>query len=301
MDKVLVTGGSGFVGKNLQEVKPNWTYLSSKDCDLTDKDAVRELFEYHKPDAIVHLAGRVGGIKDNAANQATFFYLNTLINTNVIHQAHLAGVDRVLSSLSTCAFPDEVRSYPFSEIDFMSGPPAVTNLSYGMTKRMLHVASMSYRKQFGRNYSTFCPSNIYGPHDDFESEKSHFVPAMIRKIANADDGDTLEFWGTGRPLRQQMYVGDLAKLIPILLDWHWSTSPLIVAPHENYEIREIIKICLQVLEKDVNISFNGELGGQFRKDGSNEALLELVEGFEFTKLKDGLLKTYEWYEKNKTC
>ena len=143
MNRVLVTGGSGFLGRRLQKHKPRWTYISSKDCDLTKSNKVRELIGDLEPRAIVHLAGRVGGIKDNTEHQAEYFYKNVMINSNLIHEAHLLGVKRILSSLSTCAFPDKVRKYPFTEEQFFEGAPAKTNFSYGFSKRMLHVQSKS--------------------------------------------------------------------------------------------------------------------------------------------------------------
>lgn len=296
--KIIVTGGTGFLGKNLQKQFPNWIYLSSKDCDLKDAKQVFSLFMDERPDAVLHLAGRVGGIKDNAENQARFFYENTLINTNVIHEAHRANIDRILSSLSTCAFPNTLDFYPFSEEALFDGPPAPTNFSYGMTKRMLHVASVSYRKQYNRNYSTFSPSNIYGPYDYFESEKSHFVPSLVSRIVKAQNGDVLEFWGSGGPKRQQLFVEDLVKIIPILLEKHNSALPIIVAPHENLNIEEMIKISLKLIKKDVSIIFNNKLDGQFRKDGSNKKLLNIIKDFKFTSFEEGLLKTIKWYKDN---
>ena len=114
--KVLVTGGSGFLGRRIQKRDPGWIYASSEGCDLTDPIACYDFFRALKPDAIIHLAGRVGGIKDNTTKQAEFYYQNVMINTNVIHQAHRCGIKRVLSSLSTCCFPDKVERYPFREI-----------------------------------------------------------------------------------------------------------------------------------------------------------------------------------------
>ena len=124
MDNVLVTGGTGFLGTRLRRVEPNWTYLSSGDCNLLDFKDTLEFFSSHKPSAILHLAARVGGIKDNANNQAEYFFQNTVMNTNVIHISSILGISRVLSSLSTCAFPDVVGTYPFSEDQFFNGPPA---------------------------------------------------------------------------------------------------------------------------------------------------------------------------------
>lgn len=296
--KVLVTGGSGFVGKRLKNINPDWIYVSSKQYDLKNKEECHNMLEEYKPDVILHLASKVGGIKENSLKQAEFYYNNTMINTNILECARQHNVERVLSALSTCAFPDVVKKYPLVEEDLLSGPPAITNFSYGYTKRALHIQSVSYRKQYGLNFSTFCPSNVYGPQDNFDSESSHFVPALVRKLSMAKNGDELEFWGTGRPLRQQLYVDDLVKIIPILLEDHNSSIPLIVCPNENLSIADMIDIGLKKVNKNVKISFNNMLDGQYRKDGSNKKLLDLLGDFDFTSFEDGFLKTYKWYEEN---
>jgi GDP-L-fucose synthase len=295
---VLVTGGSGFLGKSLQKAQPSWTYLSSKQCDLTNQKQTFEYFQDNKPKAVLHLAARVGGIRDNMKNQGEFYYQNTMINTNVLEASRAAGVKRVLSSLSTCAFPDRLWYYPFHEEDLFSGPPAVTNFSYGMTKRALHSQSLAYRQQYKLNYSTFSPSNIYGPGDHFGKEGSHFVAALVYKIANASDGDRLKFWGTGLPLRQQLYVDDLCGIIPVLLEKHNTSEPIIVAPNENLTILEMVKTLAEQSNKKIRVSFSGETSGQFRKDGSNVKLKSLLGNYNFTTFKEGVMKTYEWYLKN---
>ena len=296
---VLVTGGSGFVGTRLKKQNPNWTFLSSRDCDLTDYSSVHDMFISEKPDAILHLASKVGGIKENSTKQAEFYDTNTYINTNVLKAAHNAGINRVLSCLSTCAYPDVVSTYPFVEEDILSGPPAKTNFTYGYTKRALLVQTNAYRQQYGVNYSTFCPSNIYGPNDNFNLDSSHFVPAMIRKVHEAKEGDTVEFWGTGSPLRQQLYVDDLIGIIPFLLKSHNTDVPIIISPDQNLSIKEMVEIFLNNIEKNVKIVFNDKLDGQYRKDGSNKKFKELYGDFEFTKFENGVLKTYEWYKKSK--
>ena len=298
VNKILVTGGTGFLGRRLKLYKPNWIYLSSSDCNLLNYHDVKDYLEELKPSAIVHLAARVGGIKDNIQNQADFYLQNTLINTNLIHAAHVTGINRVLSSLSTCAFPNKVDKYPFKENQLFNGPPVDTNFAYGMTKRMLHVSSISYRKQYGRNYSTFCPSNIYGPQDHFNKEASHFVAALVHKIAIANDGATVKLWGTGCPMRQQLYVDDLCRIIPLLLEKHNSDVPLIVAPYENLTIREMSESLIKQIDKCVKIEFNGKMDGQFRKDGDNSELINLVGDFKFTSFKKGIKKTFNWYLEN---
>ena len=294
--KVLVTGGSGFLGKGLQKVMPEWKYLSSKDLDLRDAEWCRDWFETYKPDAIIHLASRVGGIKDNIEHPAEFFQKNILMNSNLLEIAYRSGVKRVLSSLSTCAFPDVLHEYPFTERDILMGPPAESNLSYGFAKRALYVQSIAYRKQYGVNYSCFAPSNIYGPGDDFDPRTSHFAPSLVHRIYNSEKGDTLKFWGTGEPKRQQLFVDDLARIIPMLLDRHNSDEPIIVAPEENLSIRVLIYNALSILRQDREVEFTGEMEGQMRKDGSNKKLIKLIGSFEFTPFIDGIKKTYDWYE-----
>jgi GDP-L-fucose synthase len=295
---ILVTGGSGFLGRRLKKHQPDWTYLSSKDCDLTNSKACMELISDLKPEAIVHLAGRVGGIKDNIKNQGVFFFENTMINTNVIHSAYKSGVKRVLSSLSTCVFPDRLPCYPFEEEQLFDGPPTKTNFSYGMAKRSLHVQSCAYRNQYNLNYSTFCPSNLYGPEDHFGKENSHYVASLIHKVAIAKSGDTIDLWGTGIPLRQQLYVDDLCKIIPDLLEKHNTSIPLIVAPNENLSILDMARILVKKSDKNVIISFDGKVDGQFRKDGDNEKFLKLMGGFQFTPFEKGVFATYKWYLNN---
>lgn len=297
---VLVTGGSGFVGTRLKLLKPEWIYTSSRDYNLLDTREVEEMYRRHKPTAVVHLAGRVGGIKDNALNQVGFFEDNVLMNINVVRGAFNAGVPRLLAALSTCAFPNEVTEYPFSENTLYDGPPAQTNFSYGYSKRLLHTLVQAYREQYGVKYSTFSPSNIYGPGDHFDSENSHFIPALISKVSRLANDEVLNLWGTGRPLRQQMYVDDLCEIIPLLLDKHYGPKPLIVAPDENLSIDEMTRILISNLNINIKVSYNKELDGQYRKDGSNKELLKVIGDYQFTTFKEGIEKTYNWYQRKKT-
>ncbi|HIJ11534.1 TPA: NAD-dependent epimerase/dehydratase family protein [Candidatus Woesearchaeota archaeon] len=296
-DNVLVTGGTGFVGKNLKKIRPNWVYASSRDYNLVDTAECARMYADIKPTAVIHLAGLVGGIKENNSYPADFLYKNISINTNVLHQAYEAGVTRVLSCLPTCAFPADQKAYPFDEKSLLHGIPEETNLPFAYAKRCLYIQSNSYRKQHGLNYSCFTSSNLYGPEDNFDSEKSHFVAALVEKLGNCNHGDQLEFWGTGKPMRQQLYVDDLVKAIPFLLQHHNTDCPLIVSPDENLSILRMIEIGLKICKKDVKITFNNELEGQHRKDGSNRMFLELVGGYKFTSFEEGFKKTYDWYKR----
>jgi len=295
--KVLVTGGTGFLGKHLQKIQPDWIYANSEVCDLTSFEETFKFFSFVKPDAIVHLAACVGGIKANQENQAVFFDKNIMMNTNVIRAAHLCNVERVISSLSTCAFPDKIESYPFDENLFFNGPPPITNFSYGYAKRALHVQTCAYRNQYNRNYSTFCPSNLYGPEDNFDLETSHFVAALVRKIYERDrQTNEVEMWGTGMPKRQHLFVEDMAVIIPKLLAHHNTDVPIIVAPDENLSILESCNMLSKSINEHVNFRFNNRLDGQFRKDGSNFKVKKLLgKNYRFTSFGVGVKKTYEWY------
>lgn len=292
--KVIVTGGTGFVGTRLQRIRPDWIYIGSSDVNLFSKHQTYDYISREKPDAVIHLAALVGGIKDNANRPAEFFEHNAVMNMNVVDACRRAGVPRLLAALSTCAYPNEVSSYPFNESNFLDGPPAETNMAYGFTKRMLWVHINSLRKQYGLDYSCFSPSNLYGPEDNFDLETSHFVAAAIRKIH--ESGGDVEFWGTGKPLRQQLFVDDLCRAIPLLLDRHHTADPLIVAPQENLSIESMVNTISSIIGKEVNILFNGNLDGQYRKDGSNAEFLKLCPEFEFTPFERGVAETCSWYK-----
>ncbi len=298
-EKVLVTGGSGFVGKRLRLLKPDWVYMSSDDCDLMNMKDIKNYLNKIKPEAIIHLAARVGGIKEASENQSDFFYKNSLININLIHAAYQANIKRVLSCLSTCCFPSVNETYPMVEEDLMVGEPEEINECYSYAKRNLYIQSKWYSREYGLNYNTFTPSNIYGPDNVFDLNKGHLISSMIRKFTEANPGSELTFWGTGKPLRQHIYVDDLAKIIVLLLEKHNTNHPIIVAPNENLSIKEIIDVCNKISGKNMKISFNNYLDGQYRKDGSNKRLLDIVGDFNFTSFEEGLEKTYSWYQKNK--
>jgi len=293
MDNIVVTGGSGFLGRRLQKYYPNWRYLSSKDYDLSVYSKAQQAVD--GADTVLHLAGRVGGIKDNAENQADYFDENILMNTNIVKACKKKKVKRLLCALSTCAWPDTLPYYPFAEEQILDGAPSKTNLSYSFAKRALYIQTISYREQYGLDYNCFAPCNLYGPEADFDSDKSHFIAAMIDKINKVKPGEEVEFWGTGWPIRQHLYVDDLVAVMPELIRVHKSQAPLIIAPSESFSIREIIDTFLKVSGKKVKIDFNGQYDGQYRKDGSNYRFRRLFPKFEFTSLKDGLKLTQTWY------
>lgn len=293
MSRILVTGGTGLVGKHLKEILPDAFYLGSKDCDLTDIKKVRWMISSYTPDIVIHLAARVGGIQDNLKYPADYFDDNILINTNIVKVCKEYDVKRFIGILSTCIYPSVVDNYPMTEEDLFIGPPPPSNFSYGYAKRCLAVQIDAYNKQFGTKYNYLIPCNLYGDYDNLHNEnKMHFITALLNKIRNSKD-NSLHLLGTGKPLRQFMYAGDLAKIIKLVIENN-ITESFNVAPDFNYSIDEMARVALNVTNKDYNIIYDRpELDGQYRKDVSNKKLLKLFPDFKFTQLKEGLKKVYD--------
>lgn len=290
--RILVTGGSGLVGKYLQKILPDAFYMSTKDGDLTDIKFVRWMISSHTPDVVIHLAAKVGGIKDNIAKPVDYFEDNILMNTNILKVSHEYKVKQFIGVLSTCIYPDTVKKYPMKEEDMFLGPPTPTNFSYGYAKRCLAVQIDAYNEQYGTKYNYLIPCNLYGEFDNFENEnKMHFITALLHKIRNAKD-NKIELLGTGKPLRQFMYAGDFANIIKLVID-NKITENFNVAPNFNYSIKEMAELAVQTINPKLEINFsNPELDGQYRKDVDNDKMIKLLPDFKFTGLEEGILKTY---------
>jgi GDP-L-fucose synthase len=298
--KIVVTGGSGQMGKSLKEIMPDATYLSSKDYNLTVEREVVKLYYDLQPDVVVHLGAKVGGIIDNINKPAEYFTDNILMNTNLINYAHRNNISRFIGILSTCIFPDKVDVYPMKEEMLHLGPPTPTNFSYGYAKRSMAVQIDAYNKQYGTKYIYLIPSNLYGEYDKY-GDNSHFVAALIKKIiiAKRENKNVLNLFGSGTPIRQFLYAGDFAKIIKSCVD-NDITESFNVATPENYSIDEIAKIALKACDAEfLRIEYDSSKpDGQFRKDVSIEKMNSIIPGFEFTKLYDGIKKTYEYLINN---
>lgn len=289
--KILVTGGSGLVGKHLKDILPNAWYFSSKDYNLTECQDVRDMIRDNKPDVVVHLAARVGGILDNITYPVEYLEQNILMNTNVLKQCHKYNVKNVISILSTCIYPDVVDKYPMKEEVLFDGPPTPSNFSYGLAKRCTAAHVDSYIKQYEKKWSYLIPCNLYGEYDKYSEHNSHFVAALIKKIHEAKD--SIELWGTGKPLRQFMYGGDLARVVKYFID-NDLVGGYNVAPDWSYSIDEMAKIArIACNKKDIEIRYDStKPDGQYRKDVDSSKLLKLLKDFDFTSLEDGIRKTY---------
>jgi len=215
------------------------------------------------------------------------------MNTNILKVCKEYNVKRFVGILSTCIYPNTVENYPMSEEDLFIGPPPPTNFSYAFAKRCLAVQIDAYNKQFGTKYNYLIPCNLYGDYDNLHDEsKMHFITALLNKIKNAK-GKQLNLLGTGKPLRQFMYAGDLARIIKQVIDKD-VTESFNVAPDFNYSINEMAEVALEVTENDYKIVYDKpELDGQYRKDVSNKKLLGIFPNFKFTQLKTGLKNVYD--------
>lgn len=298
MSKIVVTGGSGLVGQRLKNYLPEAVYLSSKDYDLTDTAQVAAMYDALKPDIVIHLAARVGGIMDNITRPAEYFRDNVLMNTALVDQAYKHGVERFIGILSTCIYPDVMPHYPMKEEDMHAGPPTATNFSYGYAKRCLAVQIDAYNKQYGTKYNYLIPCNLYGLNDKEDVSKSHFVTALVRKIydANVNKQDHIQLFGDGTPLRQFMYADDFAKVIFEVIDKNIYDS-FNVAANETCSIDEIARIALKACESEhLKIVYDTtKPNGQFRKDVSNDRINSILPDFNPLTLAEGIKRVYKNY------
>jgi len=290
--KILVTGGNGLVGKHLQDILPEATYISSKDYDLTESYNAHRLMYKERPDVVIHLAARVGGILDNINYPVDYLEQNVLINTNLLKHCHQFNVSKVISILSTCIYPDVVDTYPMKEEILFQGPPPPDNFAYAMSKRCMATQMDSYVKQHNKQWSYLIPCNLYGEYDKYEEHHSHFVSALIKKIHEAKD--SVEIWGTGKPLRQFMYAGDLARVIKYMIDNN-IVDNFNVAPDYVHSIEEITKIGMESCDKgNLEIVYdNTKPDGQYRKDVDSSKLISVMKDFKFISLEDGIRRVYD--------
>jgi GDP-L-fucose synthase len=296
--KILVTGGSGLVGTHLKKILPDAIYLTSKDYNLISEIDVDRMYKELKPDCVIHLAARVGGIVDNINHPAQYFTDNVLMNTLLVEYAHKYGIERFIGILSTCIYPDKVEKYPLTEEMLHLGPPTPTNFSYGYAKRCLAVQIDAYNKEYGTKYNYLIPCNLYGEGDK-DGNNSHFVTALIRKIweANKDGRDKITLFGDGTPIRQFLYVGDFCKIIKYVINNEIYDS-FNVATNETLTIKEIAEIAINECSRGLEIEWDTtKPNGQYRKDVSIDKMISIVKGFEITSLRDGIKKVYNEYGK----
>ena len=248
---------------------------------------------------IVHLAAKVGGVKANTDEISEFYRVNSGINQKLLHTAYREEATKVVSLLSTCVYPAEPYvSYPLTEDQLHMGPPHQSNFGYAYAKRMVDVMSRAYRQQYGCNFITAIPNNLYGENDNFDLENSHVIPAIIRKVweAKLNNKPFVECWGDGTPLREFTYSEDIVKILLFLLESYDEAGPINIGNTEEYSIEDVVKMICSILEYDGGVHWNASMPqGQFRKPSSNQKLLDLGWKKEwYTSLEKGLTKTCKW-------
>ncbi|XP_033151483.1 probable GDP-L-fucose synthase [Drosophila mauritiana] len=315
MKKVLVTGGTGLVGKALEAVikeqspeDEQWFFAGSKDADLTNLAATQALFAREKPTHVIHLAAMVGGLFHNMNNNLDFLRKNLLINDNVLQTAYEQGCVKVVSCLSTCIFPDKT-SYPIDETMVHNGPPHPSNYGYSYAKRLIDVQNHAYHDKDGRLFTSVIPCNIFGPHDNFKPEVSHVIPGIIYRMHQlvTEKTDVPErdkvftVFGSGMPLRQFVYSLDLAELMIWVLRNYESVEPIILSADEVQEVT-IFEVA-QAVAKAFN--FNGRLvcdtsksDGQYKKTASNAKFRSLLPDYAFTDFETAINASVKWYKEN---
>jgi GDP-L-fucose synthase len=232
---VLVTGGTGLVGKAIETVSKqesrengSWYFAGSKDGDLTKMEDTRALFERVKPTHVIHLAARVGGLFLNMKHKVEMYRDNAAMNDNVMECSRIFGVQKLVSCLSTCVFPDKT-TYPIDESMLHNGPPHRSNEGYAIAKRNIDILNRCYFDQYGCNFTSVIPTNVFGPHDNFHLENGHVIPGLIHKFYLAKKNNTpMSVWGSGKPLRQFVYSEDLARLIIWTLREYPEREPIIL-------------------------------------------------------------------------
>ena len=295
MKKVLITGGGGMVGSAMESpIKLTRNY-----CDLLNRKQTNRFFSAVKPDGVIHCAGKVGGIGGNFNYKGQYFYENILINTNVIEAARQAGVQNLVSFLSTCVFPDKV-SYPLTVDQVHQGDPHDSNYPYAYAKRMADIQIRAYREQYNINYTSIIPSNIYGPNDNFSLEHGHVMPMLIHKLYLAKKNKTdFIVWGSGKPLREFIYSKDIAKIAEWVLFNYKGTDPLIVSGDEEISIKDLVGILVDEFKFKGKVKFDKtKPDGQLRKPSDNSAIKKLIPDFEYTPFEKGIKETVSWFIEN---
>lgn len=300
-DPIYIAGHRGLAGGAIwRELKKrgfsNLIGVSSTDLDLRNREAVFEFMDHHAPRLVVDAAARVGGIQANSCYPAEFLSENMQIQVNLMDAANSTNVDRLIFLGSSCIYP-KFAEQPIKEASLLTGKLETTNDAYAIAKIAGVIQVQASRRQFNRHWISVMPTNLYGPGDNFHPENSHVLPALIRRFHEAKLGGAKEvvLWGTGTPLREFLYIQDLAKAVIFLIENYDSPEPINVGVGEDISIRQLAELIAEV------VGFDGEIVQDTTKpDGTPRKLLDTsrLEALGWqpeVSLRQGIQQTYEWF------
>lgn len=297
----MVTGGTGFLGAHvvaqLRDSGRDFFLATHDETDLTDQASVARLFREKQPTEVIHLAAEVGGIGANQANPGRYWYSNLMMGLNVIEQGRVHGARKITTVGSICAYPADAP-IPFREDDLWSGYPEETNAPYGIAKRALLVGAEAYRRQYGTNVIHLMPVNLYGPHDNFDLETSHVIPAMIRKMLTAADeaDEEVVLWGDGSATREFLYAEDAARGILLAADRYDEPDPVNLGSGNEISIRDLAALVADITGFNGNVVWDStKPSGQPRRQLDVSRARERFGFSASTSLQDGLRTTIDWY------
>ncbi len=300
--KIVVTGGKGFLGRHLLDKLATKGYRRVEVADLPEfnlvlPEDVRRLYEELKPQVVIHLAAKVGGIGFNQENPASLFYENLMMGVQLLHEGWLHHIEKFIAIGTICAYP-KFAPVPFREEDLWGGYPEETNAPYGMAKKMMLVQSQAYRQQYGFNSIFLLPVNLYGPGDNFDPRSSHVIPALIKKCIDAKLAGVNEIpvWGTGKATREFLYVEDAAEAIILAGEKYNKSDPVNLGAGFEISIKDLIELITELS------GFRGRIVWDTSKpDGQPRRMLDTSKalrefGFKAkTDFRTGLEKTIRWY------
>ncbi len=304
-DRILITGGAGFLGSFVVEKLRAAGYsdlvpIRRAQFDLTCEADVRRLYAEIQPSVVLHLAAEVGGIGANQSNPGRYFFANMAMGLHLLEGARIHGLKKFVQVGTICAYP-KFTPVPFRESDLWSGYPEETNAPYGIAKKSLLVMCQAYRQQYGLNAIYLLPVNLYGPRDNFNLETSHVIPALIRKCVEARESGAshLTAWGTGSASREFLYVEDCADALVAALEHYDSPDPINIGSGKEITIRDLTETIARLA------NFNGQISWDSTKpDGQPRRCLDISQAREHlgfvakTPFEEGLKKTIAWFEAN---
>ncbi len=303
-DKIYVAGHRGLVGsaivRNLESKGyTNIIGRTHRELDLTNQQQVRDFFEEEKPDVVVLAAAKVGGINANNTTPAEFAYENMQIQCNVIECCHRYKVKKLLFLGSTCIYP-KMAPQPIPEYALLTGPLETTNEAYAIAKIAGLEMCKFYKRQYGDDFISCMPTNLYGPHDNYDLQGSHVMPAMIRKFHEAKENKSpsVELWGTGTPLREFLYVDDMADACVFLLENYEGEQHVNIGTGKEVTIKELAETVKDVVGYEGEIVWNKDM-----PDGTPRKLtnVDKLHGLGWThkvELREGVQLAYDWFREN---